>query len=220
MIPRFASPRGLNCAAQAARAQSSQLFKLDIINILPNIGVSMRPVHTTPTPLSERSVKKTIESLKDKGEVPMFDVQVGDIIASKPDRRVVTISQNDTVYDAVKTMSTSKVGALVVVDPQNKKPIGIISERDYLNKVVIHGLSSKNTQVKDIMTKDIITTRPNVSASKCMDMITRGRFRHIPVVNEGGSLIGLISIGDLVKHVLDQQKVTIDHLTKYIEGSY
>jgi len=181
------------------------------------------PLHTDSLGTSDSghsSIKRTISAIKEKKEDVLYDVQVGDIIAAKPDHRIVVVGADSTVFDAIKLMSDCKVGALVVADSVSKKPLGMISERDYLNKVVLKGLSSKSTQVRDIMTSDIVTTPSNVSASKCMDIMTKGRFRHIPVVDDKGGMIGLISIGDLVKHVLDQQAVTIRHLKSYIEGSY
>jgi len=217
-------------SSRAAPIYCVQHKKFFVAATLPNLpcrGMHMDAVpnrtalHTDSVSFSASShgsVRKTVEQLKDKGEVPMFDVQVGDIIASKPDQRVVVISPTSTVFEAVKLMSESKVGALIVA--HNKKPVGVISERDYLNKVVIHGLSSKTTHVQDIMTKDIVTTPTNISAAKCMDIMTKGRFRHIPVVDDRGQILGIVSIGDLVKHVLDQQKVTIQHLKDYIERTY
>jgi len=184
-----------------------------------------KPIHTDAVSYSDRShasVKRTIEQLLDKGEVPMFDVNVGDIISSKADKRVATIFPDSTVFDAIKVMSEQKVGALLVIDANNK-PIGVFSERDYMNKIALKGLSSKTTLVQDVMTKDIFTTKPNVSAAKCMSHMTKGRFRRmldIPVVDNSGTLLGIVSIGDLVKHVLDQQKVTIEHLKEYIMRTY
>lgn len=212
--PQINFCKGISTAAFSPSTSTMPLAQDSYVNI---------PMSTDSIGLSDSShssVKRTIQSLKEKGEVTMFDVQVGDIIASKPDQSIVVISPNSTVFDAVKTMSDCKVGALVVTDPITKRPLGMISERDYLNKVVLKGLSSKTTMVNDIMTKDIITTSPTVSAIKCMDIMTKGRFRHIPVVDEKGALLGLISIGDLVKHVLDQQAVTIQHLKSYIERTY
>jgi len=168
---------------------------------------------------SHASVKKTLDALLDKGESALFDVKISDIIEAKPDKRVASITADETVFNAIKVMSEQKVGALVVVDKQNT-PVGIITERDYLNKLAIKGLSSRTTHVKDVMTKNISTTQPSTAAAKCMDMMTQGRFRHIPVVDDSGSLVGIISIGDLVKHVLDQQKFTIRELREYIQRSY
>jgi len=168
---------------------------------------------------SHSSVKKTVKQLIDKGELAMFDLTVADIISNKPDQTVVVTSPQETVFNAIKKMSEEKVGALVVVDSE-MKPIGVISERDYLNKVVLKGLSSKSSLVKDIMTNDVYTAKPTISAARCMSTMTKGRFRHIPVVDDDGALLGIISIGDLVKHVIDQQKMTIQHLQGYIQGTY
>jgi len=238
MLPRIAS-RGANfasvcrvagrpqtklnrsfCTATAAPVSSTSSMPAPMDSY---VDVPMAtPLKTDAIGVSDSghsSVKRTIKAIKDKS-VELYDVQVGDIIASKRDHRIVVITPNSTVFDAIKLMSDCKVGALVVTDPVSKVPLGIISERDYLNKIVLKGLSSKSTLVKDIMTSDIITTRANVSASKCMDLMTKGRFRHIPVVDDKGALIGLVSIGDLVKHVLDQQALTIEHMRAYIERTY
>jgi len=207
------------CTAAGPTSTSTMPSSVDVFADVP-LATPLRTDSLGTSDAGHSSIKKTINAIKEKGETALYDVQVGDIIASKADQRIVVTTPTSTVFDAIKLMSDCKVGALVVTDPISRKPLGVISERDYLNKVVLKGLSSKSTLVEDIMTSDIITTRPNTSASRCMDLMTRGRFRHIPVVDDKGGLIGLISIGDLVKHVLDQQAVTIRHMKEYIERSY
>jgi len=159
------------------------------------------------------------KSLPDTEDLVIFeDVSVRQILSNKPSNNVVTSSPNDTVYEAISKMAELKVGALVVTEAH--KPIGIISERDYMTKIALKGLSSKKVHVKDIMTKNIRTISPDIGASECMKMMTNGRFRHIPVVDENQTMLGIISIGDLVKYVMDQQKDTIHYLKQYIERTY
>jgi len=153
-------------------------------------------------------------------EVVIFqDVKVEHILANKATHVVVTVSPKETVYEAIKKMSDLKVGALVVTNNEDK-PIGMISERDYMTKIALKGLSSKHAPVQDIMTVKVQTTSPKTGASECMKLMTNGRFRHIPVVDDKGKMIGIISIGDLVKYVMDQQKETIHYLKQYIERTY
>jgi len=155
---------------------------------------------------------------KEKDLVVFKDLSVAQILAAKKSHEVSTVRKTDTVYSAIKKMNEMKVGALVVVE--DDKPVGMISERDYLNKVILRGFSSKDITVNDIMTREIVTIPPHVTAGDCMEIMTERRFRHIPVVDEHSKMIGLISIGDLVKSVMDQQKETISYLKEYIERTY
>ena len=130
---------------------------------------------------------------------------------------VWTISPTATVYEAIKTMSDKNVGALPVVD--GSKLVGIISERDYMSKVMLKGKSSKDTPVGDIMTKNVVSVSPDLNVSECMQLITEHRVRHLPVL-DGDELLGIISIGDLVRWIMATQRVTIEQLEKYIAGGY
>lgn len=120
-----------------------------------------------------------------------------------------------TVFDALKLMADKQVGALVVVDGPN--PVGIISERDYARKVILHGRTSPTTLVKEIMTSHVVYTHPNQAIEECMAIMTDRRIRHLPVM-EQGKLVGIISIGDLVKAIIAEQKFTIEQLERYITG--
>jgi CBS domain-containing protein len=120
-----------------------------------------------------------------------------------------------TVLDALKLMAEKEIGALVVVDGLN--PVGIISERDYARKVILHGRSSLTTLVKEIMSSHIVYTHPDQPIEECMAIITDRRIRHLPVMEES-NLIGIISIGDLVKTIIADQKFTIEQLERYITG--
>ena len=128
---------------------------------------------------------------------------------------VWSVSPNDTVYDTIKLMADKNVGALVVLE--GEKLTGIISERDYARKVILKGKSSRETAVKEIMSSDVVTIRPNQSIEECMALMTHKRVRHLPVL-EGDKLLGMISIGDIVKAIISEQEYTIKQLENYITG--
>jgi CBS domain-containing protein len=140
---------------------------------------------------------------------------VAQILKSKPGQAVFTIAPTDSVYDAVKTMADKAVGALLVMDAG--KIVGIVTERDYARKIVLMGRASKDTPVRDIMTAPVMYVRPDQSNEECMALMTDNRLRHLPVM-EGGRLVGLVSIGDLVKDIISEQKFIIEQLEHYIRG--
>jgi CBS domain-containing protein len=117
------------------------------------------------------------------------------------------------VFDAVKMMSERSVGALLVME--GEKMVGIITERDYARKVVLAGKSSKQTQVKDIMTQRVLWVAPERTIEECMALMTDKKVRHLPVV-ENTQVVGIVSIGDLVKAIIAEQQVMIDQLQNYI----
>ena len=124
-----------------------------------------------------------------------------------------SISPESTVYDAVALMAEKDIGALMVMD--HGKPAGIFSERDYARKIVLEGRSSKTTKVKDIMSSKVVYIDIDKSIEDCMALMTDKRFRHMPVL-ENGNLAGVISIGDLVKTIIEEQQFMIDQLASYI----
>jgi CBS domain-containing protein len=126
-----------------------------------------------------------------------------------------SITATDTVLDAIKLMAAHNIGALPVI--QNEVLLGMISERDYTRKVVLKGRSSKDTLVGDIMTCDPQTVSPDHTVNDCMEIMTKRRVRHLPVV-EDGRVVGMLSIGDLVKWIISAQTATIEHLTRYVFG--
>ena len=140
---------------------------------------------------------------------------VAQIIQSKPDKTVYTIGPAASVFDAVKLMADKNIGALLVID--GGKIVGIITERDYARKVVLMAKSSKETPVRDVMTPQVIYVRPQQTSEECMALMTENRVRHLPVMDQG-KLIGLVSIGDLVKDVIAEQKFLIEQLEHYIAG--
>lgn len=127
--------------------------------------------------------------------------------------QVYTVSPGDTIFKALETMAEHGIGALIVTD--GDKPVGIMSERDYARKVIIHGKSSRDTPVREIMTSEVIFVSPARTVDECMAMMTEGRIRHLPVM-DGDKLVGLVSIGDLVKELIEDQKFTIRQLESYI----
>ena len=121
-----------------------------------------------------------------------------------------TISPDDSVFDALRLMARVDVGALMVTE--GEKLVGIISERDYARKVILLGKTSKETLVKEIMTKTVISIHPMQTCEECMDIMTKNRVRHLPVM-EGGELLGVVSIGDVVKNIIYKQREKIKDLT-------
>ncbi len=128
---------------------------------------------------------------------------------------IFSITSAAPVLDAVRMMSERGVGALLVMD--GTKLVGIVSERDYARKVILNGRSSKDTAVSEIMSAPVQTVAPGDTITHCMKQVTINRIRHLPVV-ENGNVIGVLSIGDLVKAVIDDQAEQLEHLQKYIAG--
>ena len=139
---------------------------------------------------------------------------VADILKTKGSE-VWTISPETIVFDALKTMADKNVGALVVLDAT--RVIGIVSERDYARKVILHGRSSRELKAREIMSSKVYFVSPEHNIEDCMALFTNKRVRHLPVL-QNEELIGIISIGDVVKAVIAEQESTIKHLENYITG--
>jgi CBS domain-containing protein len=140
---------------------------------------------------------------------------VSHILKSKADQSVYSIAPTASVFDAVKLMAERNIGALVAME--GEKIVGIITERDYARKIVLMARSSKDTPVRDIMTPSAMYVSPVQTSEECMALMTENRVRHLLVV-DSGRLIGLISIGDLVKDIISEQKFIIEQLEHYITG--
>ncbi len=141
---------------------------------------------------------------------------VREILQSK-DSKLWTIKTTASVFEALELMAEKNIGSLLVME--NKKMQGIFSERDYARGIVLKGKSSKQTSVGELMTKNVIYVAPDDRIKECMALMTSKRVRHLPVYQDG-ELIGILSIGDLVKQIISDQEFTIRELEKYITGSY
>jgi len=140
--------------------------------------------------------------------------RVKEILADKGND-IWSIGPDATVYDAIHLLAEKMIGALLVLD--GDALVGVISERDYARNIILKDKSSRDTVVGDIMTKDVITVGPEEDVGACMTLMTDKRIRHIPVLRDG-KLIGVLSIGDLVRAVIAEQQSTIVDLEKYISG--
>lgn len=138
-------------------------------------------------------------------------------ILQKKNGDVWSISPEATVYHAIEIMAEKRIGALLVLE--DGKLIGIVSERDYARKVILKGRSSKETQVREIMTSPVIFVGPRHSVDQCMQIITQHRIRHLPVL-DGERVVGIVSIGDVVNWIISAQNHTIEQLQNYVSGRY
>ena len=139
---------------------------------------------------------------------------VKDILRAKGSQ-VYTISPDATVYEALGRMAENNVGALLVFEENDL--VGLISERDYSRKTILKGRFSKETAVSDIMTATVVTVHPDDDIEECMELFTDKHIRHLPVVEEG-KIVGIVSIGDIVKSIIDYKEFIIEELENYIKG--
>jgi len=144
-----------------------------------------------------------------------FSTRIGDVLRQKP-RQVFSVQPETIIYECIKQMAEHGIGALLVM--RGDELIGILSERDYARKLALKGLSSKTTTAADIMSSPVLTVTTRHTVGDCMHIITEKRIRHLPVV-EDGKVLGVISIGDLVNRVMQEQETTIRHLQAYITGT-
>ena len=128
---------------------------------------------------------------------------------------VWSVHPDDTVLDAIKMLAEKDIGALIVI--KDDKPVGIFTERDYARNVYLKGKSSLDTAVRDVMVAPVICVKPDQTVDECMALMTAKRFRHLPIM-DGDELVGMVSIGDLVKSVIAEQQFTIEQMEQYIHS--
>ena len=140
---------------------------------------------------------------------------VAEILKAKPEGLVHSIAPTATVLQALQSMADLRFGALLVM--QNNAIVGILTEHDYARKIALMGRTSVSTLVSDVMTQDVMYVQPTQTSEECMALMTENRLRHLPVV-EDGAVLGMISIGDLVKDIISEQKFIIEQMKHYISG--
>jgi CBS domain-containing protein len=149
------------------------------------------------------------------GEVNVNET-VGSILGRKG-REIWSVVPDATVYDAIAVMAAKSIGAVLVISEGSL--VGIVSERDYARRVILQGRSSKETQVREIVTSDLVTVTPENTVDECMRIMTEHRIRHLPAL-DGGRLVGIVSSGDMVKAIIEDQAHTIAQLHTYIAAKY
>lgn len=140
-----------------------------------------------------------------------------DGLLKKKSTDIWSIAPDDSVFKALEVMAEKNIGGLLILE--NKKLLGIFTERDYARKLILKGKFSRDTKVSELMTKNVLYVEPSNTIDDCMQLMTKKRIRHLPVL-EGGQLKGILTIGDLVKQIISEQESTIHQLENYITGGY
>ena len=152
----------------------------------------------------------------------LLDTRVRDIIHSKSsltdDRNVLTTTPSATVFKCIGRMAERDIGSIVVMDGDTIA--GIFTERNYMQDIALKGRSSDETEVREVMTQDVATVRPDKPLEECLRLMTKLRCRHLPVVDEDGDLTGIVSIGDGVKHIIETAQRETSRLRRYVTGTY
>ncbi|MCK5220715.1 MAG: CBS domain-containing protein [Candidatus Aminicenantes bacterium] len=143
--------------------------------------------------------------------------KIKDIFSKDQNRKVVSVSPKDTVYKAIQKMAKNEVGSVIVL--VDDKPVGIFTERDYMNNIILRGLASKKTKIEKVMTKKLAFIRTGDTVEKGLAIMNSKKCRHLPVCEEG-ELYGMVSLGELVRVVIKDQKATIEYLNEYISMNY
>ncbi len=146
----------------------------------------------------------------------MKEAKISDILEKKGNK-IFSVKPDTTVFESIKIMADQKIGAVLVVG--DDRLLGIFTERDYMNKIILEERSSKQVQVKDVMTSKVVFITPEDSVEEGLAVMTEKQCRHLPVL-DNKKLVGLVSIGDLVERIIKDQKITIKYLTEYIALSY
>ncbi|CAI7796366.1 unnamed protein product [Closterium sp. NIES-53] len=186
-------------------------------------GVSLRVRSAAPYRVFSNTTNPAASS--EEEQLPFEQATIADLLRARGagnDGSWLWCTTDDTVFDAVKSMTSHNVGALLVMRPDTSGTIaGIVTERDYLRKIIVQGRSSKTTKVGDIMTDEnkLITLTPETRLLKAMEIMSDKRIRHIPVV-EGQKMKGMLSIGDVVAAVVEEHREEVKRLSEYIKGSY
>jgi CBS domain-containing protein len=141
---------------------------------------------------------------------------ISEILQNKP-AGVCSVPPGATVFEAIREMADKNIGALLVME--GERLLGVVSERDYTRKVALRGKSSRETQVHEILSASLVSARPDSTVEECMRLMTEHRVRHLPVL-EGGRVVGIVSIGDLVNWIISAQSQAISQLQSYISGQY